>query len=220
MGELPEAHRGPMPMDEDPPSTSQENNAAQPGAQPANGKHARPKWKQRGLRVLKTAHTRPLDHQDVVQTMANGTVVDWDAWDSVVNEAVRCALLAAGCLCPRSLRVDGWLQLWLEARRRTALRKRAAARELNTATLTSEHRQGGGCREGLRVNFADHPVLLSESAAVGKDCREQVTERMFEGCGAPAIFLAKSAVLSAFALGRQTGARARHRLRGHHRCAL
>ena len=94
-------------MDEDPPSTSQENSAAQPGAQPANGKQARPKWKQRGLHVLKTAHTRPLDHQDVVQTMANGTVVDWDAWDSVVNEAVRCALLAAGCLCPVSLRVDG-----------------------------------------------------------------------------------------------------------------
>ena len=71
-------------------------------------------------------------------------------------------------------------------------------------THTIEQPQGGGCREGLRVNFSDHPVLLSESAAVGKDCREQVTERMFEGCGAPAIFLAKSAVLSAFALGRQT----------------
>ena len=60
------------------------------------------------------------------------------------------------------------------------------------------------CREKLRVNWADHPVLLAESSAVSKDCREKVTERMFEGCGAPAIFLAKSAVLSSFALGRQT----------------
>jgi actin-like protein 6A len=47
-------------------------------------------------------------------------------------------------------------------------------------------------------------VLLSESAAVSKDNREKVTEHMFETFLAPALFLSKSAVLSSFALGRQT----------------
>jgi actin-like protein 6A len=47
-------------------------------------------------------------------------------------------------------------------------------------------------------------VLLSEPSAVSKDAREKVTERMFEGFNAPAIFLGKNAVLSSFALGRQT----------------
>jgi actin-related protein len=60
------------------------------------------------------------------------------------------------------------------------------------------------CSEQLRVNCQDHPVLLAESSAVSKDTREKVTEHMFESFHAPAIFLAKNAVLSSFALGRQT----------------
>jgi hypothetical protein len=95
VGELPEAHRNAAPMEVDPPSTSQENAGGQPGDAAANGSQKRPRWKERGLRVLTSAHTRPLDHQEVVQTMADGNVADWDAWECVVNEAVKCASISA-----------------------------------------------------------------------------------------------------------------------------
>lgn len=39
---------------------------------------------------------------------------------------------------------------------------------------------------------------------MSKDTREKMVERMFEAFSAPAVFLAKQAVLCSFALGRQT----------------
>lgn len=47
-------------------------------------------------------------------------------------------------------------------------------------------------------------MLLSEPSNVSKDQRERCAERIFESFQAPAMFLAKNAVLSSFALGRQT----------------
>ena len=60
------------------------------------------------------------------------------------------------------------------------------------------------CRNKLRSNFGEQPMLMTEHTAVSKDCREKATERMFEAFSVPALFLAKNAVLSSFALGRQT----------------
>ena len=64
----------------------------------------------------------------------------------------------------------------------------------------------------LRVDTRDHPVLLSEkvlplaAARSGQmTSRHKYAELMFEKYGAPALFLAKDAVLSCFALGRSTG---------------
>lgn len=78
-------------MDVDPPTTSQENSAAQPSDASKSGDQKRARWKERGLKVLKSPHTRPMDHQEVLQTMDHGVVTDWDLWDCVVHEAVRYA---------------------------------------------------------------------------------------------------------------------------------
>ena len=94
MGEVPEEHRSAAtPMDVDPPSTSQDNSSAQASAANNNGRsdQATPKWKARGLRPLRAPHVRPLDHQVVHQTLRDSTVTDWDLWEAVVEDAVRCA---------------------------------------------------------------------------------------------------------------------------------
>lgn len=64
--------------------------------------------------------------------------------------------------------------------------------------------KGAACRGQLGVQFTEHPMLLSEPTDVNKATREKMVERMFEAFSAPAVFLAKHAVLSSFALGRQT----------------
>jgi hypothetical protein len=51
---------------------------------------------------------------------------------------------------------------------------------------------------------ADHPLLLAEANHNTPAAREKMTELVFEKLGVPALFLAKSAVLTAFASGRGT----------------
>lgn len=46
--------------------------------------------------------------------------------------------------------------------------------------------------------------MLAEPTAQPDADREEVIERMFEGRGPPALFLARDAVLSSFATGRAT----------------
>jgi len=50
----------------------------------------------------------------------------------------------------------------------------------------------------------DHPVLISEASWNENAHREKLTELIFEKFNVPAFFLAKSAVLSSFANGKQT----------------
>ena len=50
----------------------------------------------------------------------------------------------------------------------------------------------------------DHPLLLAEASFNTPAAREKLAELMFEKFQAPALFLSKSAVLSAFAAGRGT----------------
>ena len=102
VGEMPEQHRGARPMDVDASTSAQENTAAQPGtaAQPADGgadapAKEQPGWRKRGLRVLNAPHTRPPDHEEIVRTIQDGNVADWDAWECLVHDAVRCAALLA-----------------------------------------------------------------------------------------------------------------------------
>lgn len=47
-------------------------------------------------------------------------------------------------------------------------------------------------------------MLLAEPTFNTKPLREQMVQAMFEAYGCPAVFLAKNAVLSSFATGRQT----------------
>lgn len=47
-------------------------------------------------------------------------------------------------------------------------------------------------------------MLLAEPTFNTKAFREQMVQAMFEDYGCPAVFLAKNAVLSSFATGRQT----------------
>lgn len=46
--------------------------------------------------------------------------------------------------------------------------------------------------------------MLSEPVFNSRDAREKMVQCMFEDLNVPAVFLAKNAVLSSFALGRQT----------------
>ena len=54
------------------------------------------------------------------------------------------------------------------------------------------------------IDPKEHPILFAEPTFNTKAMREQMVQTAFEQYGSPAIFLAKSAVLSSFATGRQT----------------
>lgn len=56
----------------------------------------------------------------------------------------------------------------------------------------------------LRLDPTEHPMLLAEPTFNTRDLREATVQMIFEQYGVPAAFLAKNAVLSAFATGRQT----------------
>lgn len=58
--------------------------------------------------------------------------------------------------------------------------------------------------EYLRVDPKDHPILFTEPSLHNKENRLKLTEIMFEKYGIPAMFICKSAVLSAFSCGRST----------------
>eukprot|EP01122_Echinamoeba_exundans_P013103 TRINITY_DN5665_c0_g1_i1.p1 TRINITY_DN5665_c0_g1~~TRINITY_DN5665_c0_g1_i1.p1 ORF type:complete len:210 (-),score=62.07 TRINITY_DN5665_c0_g1_i1:46-675(-) len=56
--------------------------------------------------------------------------------------------------------------------------------------------------EAFVMNPKEHPVLLAESSYNTSPLREKATEILFEKFEVPALFLAKNAVLSAFASGK------------------
>jgi hypothetical protein len=56
----------------------------------------------------------------------------------------------------------------------------------------------------MRLNTEEHPVMLAEPSHNTSTVREKMVELMFETYNVPAVFLAKNAVLSSFAMGRQT----------------
>lgn len=58
--------------------------------------------------------------------------------------------------------------------------------------------------EYLQVIPKEHPILFSEPSLHNKENRLKLTELMFEKYGIPAMFICKSAVLSAFSCGRTT----------------
>ncbi|XP_071701503.1 actin-related protein 4-like [Rutidosis leptorrhynchoides] len=59
-------------------------------------------------------------------------------------------------------------------------------------------------RECLLVDPKEHPMLLAEPSSNTQQQREKTSELMFEKYQAPALFLAKNAVLTSFASGRAT----------------
>ena len=58
--------------------------------------------------------------------------------------------------------------------------------------------------ERLRINPQDQPLMLAEPSFQPREARERMVTRVFEGCSAPALFLARNAALSSYATGRQT----------------
>jgi len=58
--------------------------------------------------------------------------------------------------------------------------------------------------ERLRINPVEHPIMLAEPSHNTIENREKLCQLMFEQYQPPALFLAKNAVLSSFATGRQT----------------
>jgi len=56
----------------------------------------------------------------------------------------------------------------------------------------------------MRLTTEEHPMLLAEPSHNTSAAREKMVELMFEKYNAPAVFLAKNAVLSSFATARQT----------------
>lgn len=59
-------------------------------------------------------------------------------------------------------------------------------------------------KDRLRLNPAEYAVMMAEPSHNTKEIREKTVELMFEKFGVPALFLAKNAVLSAFATAKQT----------------
>lgn len=59
-------------------------------------------------------------------------------------------------------------------------------------------------KDRLVIDPKEHPILFAEPTFNTKAMREQMVQTIFEQHGCPAIFLAKNAVLSSFATGRQT----------------
>jgi len=56
----------------------------------------------------------------------------------------------------------------------------------------------------MKLNAEDHPMMLTEPSFNTNNAREKMVELMFEKYKVPAVFLAKNAVLSSFAMARQT----------------
>ena len=59
-------------------------------------------------------------------------------------------------------------------------------------------------RHQMRLATEEHPMMLAEPSHNTNSVRENMVELMFETYNVPAVFLAKNAVLSSFAMGRQT----------------
>ncbi|CAL8463368.1 g2902 [Coccomyxa elongata] len=59
-------------------------------------------------------------------------------------------------------------------------------------------------KDQLSANPSEHPLMLAEPSFNTKDIREKTVEVLFEKFSPPALFLAKNAVLSSFAMGRQS----------------
>ncbi|KAG5054810.1 hypothetical protein JHK85_007320 [Glycine max] len=59
-------------------------------------------------------------------------------------------------------------------------------------------------KECLLIDPKEHPMLLAEPSSNSQQQRERTAELMFEKYKAPALFLAKNAVLTSFASGRAT----------------
>eukprot|EP00922_Rhytidocystis_sp_ex-Travisia-forbesii_P040167 GHVS01059725.1.p1 GENE.GHVS01059725.1~~GHVS01059725.1.p1 ORF type:complete len:522 (+),score=179.68 GHVS01059725.1:159-1568(+) len=58
---------------------------------------------------------------------------------------------------------------------------------------------------GLGVSLSEHPILVTEPSKHNRVMREKMTEVLFEQFELPALYLAKRAVLCAFAVGRSSG---------------
>lgn len=56
----------------------------------------------------------------------------------------------------------------------------------------------------MRLNTEEHAVMLGEASHNTDSAREKMVELMFEKYNVPAVFLAKNAVLSSFAMGKPT----------------
>lgn len=56
----------------------------------------------------------------------------------------------------------------------------------------------------MQLSTEEHPVMLAEPSHDTNAVREKMIELMFETYNVPAVFVAKNAVLSSFAMGRQT----------------
>ena len=60
------------------------------------------------------------------------------------------------------------------------------------------------CRDRLRAAPAEHPLMLAEPTFNTRELREKTVELAFEKLSPPAVFMARSAVLTSFAMGRQS----------------
>ena len=56
----------------------------------------------------------------------------------------------------------------------------------------------------MRLNTEEHAMMLAEPSHNTDSAREKMVELMFENYNVPAVFLAKNAVLSSFAMGKPT----------------
>lgn len=54
------------------------------------------------------------------------------------------------------------------------------------------------------MRWADHPVLLVDNAAWSHETREQLVQMIFDRFDVPALFLGRTPVLAAFAMGKHT----------------
>ncbi|KAL7068623.1 actin family protein [Cryptosporidium serpentis] len=76
--------------------------------------------------------------------------------------------------------------------------------QLNTQVFEHIIETSSG-KYGLGILINEHPILLTEQTKHNRILREKEVEILFEKFDVPALYLAKRAVLSAFAVGRSSG---------------
>jgi len=134
----------------------------------------------------------------------DGILSDWDAvealWDYTLKYVLSSFFKVILRVCSRTIPTSR------EATGQPCQNKRKSHVDFLSPSVGTSFMldDSDGCRDQMKLAPEEHPMMLAEASHNDAAAREKMTEIMFEKYNVPAVFIAKNAVLSSFAIGRQT----------------